>query len=245
MAASTQSDGPRLVLTVGVHGSASTWVFNVVRELMVAACGVNAVAACYAARPEDLAAASATDARVLVGKTHGWPGLETFARERGAVVIVSIRDPRDAVFSLMQRFGDTLDVAVSGVARDFQCARRCALAGHPLLRYEDRFFDDPATVRRIATHIGAAVTEATLAAIFAQYRTDAVRAIAAGVRALPAEQRLGDGLRLFVDRHTLITHGHIGDGRIGKWRELANPELRGQLTQFFAPFLFRYGYDLD
>jgi len=39
---------PRVVCTVGVHGSASTWVFNVVRELVMLGAGRAATLPCYA-----------------------------------------------------------------------------------------------------------------------------------------------------------------------------------------------------
>jgi hypothetical protein len=45
---------PRLVLTLGLHGSASTWAYNVARELMAAAYGPDAVATYFANRLEDL-----------------------------------------------------------------------------------------------------------------------------------------------------------------------------------------------
>jgi hypothetical protein len=45
---------PRLIATIGLHGSASTWVFNVVRELLVAALGEQQVLAVYADKMEDV-----------------------------------------------------------------------------------------------------------------------------------------------------------------------------------------------
>jgi hypothetical protein len=145
----------------------------------------------------------------------------------------------------MQRFNETINVAAAGVARDLHCARSFRAAGHPVLRYEDRFFDDPATVRRLAGCLGIEVPDADLDRIFRTWRTDAVRAFAATVATLPPERRGGDGGRLVLDRETLITHRHIGDARIGKWREFADAETRRRLTQFFAPFLFSFGYDLN
>ena len=232
---------PRLVLTVGLHGSASTWVFNVARELLEASCGAETVAVCHATEAADVAAARQAG-RHLVAKTHGWPGVAAFARDQGAAVIVSVRDPRDAALSLMQRFGDSLDVAVGGVGRDCGCASACAAAGHPVLRYEDGFFDDPATLRRIAAHLGVTPGAAVLDAIFARWRTDAVRARAAAVPTLPPEQRSPDGAPVMLERRTLVTRTHIGDGRSGKWREAFDAEPGGRMTRFFAPFLIRFGY---
>ena len=233
---------PRVVLTVGVHGSASTWVFNVVRELMGAAFGPDRVAACFAVNPDDITQAERMATQHLVVKTHGWPDLPAFATDHDAAVIVSVRDPRDAVLSVMQRFGDSLDACVSGVGRDCQCARACSDAGFDVLRYEDGFFNEPAAVRHIHTALGLTVAEAEMDRIFSDYRTDAVRAMAAGVASLPPERRRDLGRHGMLDRVTLITGTHIGDGSIGKWREAFDAEMRAKLTRFFAPFLFRFGY---
>jgi hypothetical protein len=105
----------RMVLTVGVHGSASTWVFNAVRELLGAAHGPDRVAAGFAASAGEVAAIARGPDQHLVVKTHGWPDLPGFAAAQEATVIVSVRDPRDAVLSVMQRFGDPLDACVGGV----------------------------------------------------------------------------------------------------------------------------------
>jgi hypothetical protein len=113
-----------------------------------------------------------------------------------------------------------------------------------VLRYEDGFFDDPATLRRLAAGLGLAVPDAALASIFADWRTAAVRARAAAVASLPAERRRDFGARLTLDAATLVTHTHIGDGRSGKWREAFDAGMRARLTGFFAPFLLRFGYPL-
>ncbi len=235
---------PRVVLTVGVHGSASTWVFNAVRELLGAAYGPDRVAAGFATGAGDLAGIARRPDQHLVVKTHGCPELPDFAAARDATVIVSVRDPRDAVLSVMQRFGGPFDACVGGVGRDCVCARACADAGHDVLRYEDAFFDDPATLRNLAERLGLAVPDAVLERIFADWRTDAVRARAAAVTALPPERRRDFGARLTLDAATLVTHTHIGDGRIGKWREAFDAPVRARLTGFFAPFLFRFRYPL-
>ena len=235
---------PRVVLTVGVHGSASTGVFNAVRELLGAACGPDRVAAGFAASAGEVATIERRPDQHLVVKTHGWADLPGFAAARDATVIVSVRDPRDAVLSVMQRFGDPLDACVGGVGRDCRCARECADAGHDVLRYEDAFFDDPATLRGVAAALGLVVPDDALDRIFADWRTDAVRTRAAAVASLPPGQRRDFGARLTLDAATLVTHTHIGDGRSGKWREAFDAAMRARLTAFFAPFLLRFGYPL-
>ena len=65
---------------------------------------------------------------------------------------------------------------------------RLADDGYPLFRYEDRFFDDPATVAAIARALGVAVAPERMEAIFARYSTKSVRAFAARLGDLPPER---------------------------------------------------------
>jgi hypothetical protein len=158
---------------------------------------------------------------------------------------VTVRDPRDCVFSLMGRFGSGFAVSVRAIANDCQHAVACADAGNPVLRYENRFFDDPATVRVLARHLDVAVSDSVADAIFDRYRTDAVRTFAAAVSSLPPERRSGDGKPMLFDLVTQIHRTHIGDARVGKWRERLDPQQRAEITRPFVPFLARFGYPAD
>ncbi len=236
----TDAAAPLLAITVGVHGSASTWVFNVAREVLAEAVG-GAVHGCHLLQPDDLARDRALGARHIVAKTHGWPDLAASARAWGAPAIVSVRDPRDAIVSVIQRFGEPFDRALGGIAQDCRAALACAEAGFPVLRYEDRFFEQPASVRLIATHLGLGVSDAAAARIFDAYTTEAVRTLAAGVADLPAERVAGDA-RFRFDRLTQITQSHIGDARTGKWRDLLPPDQQMAVGMLLRPFLARFGY---
>lgn len=241
-------DLPRLVLAVGVRGSASTWAFNVARELMETALGAAAVMPCFANTPDDLAAAEAGGAACVVCKTHGVAGLDRLVRQDGARVIVTVRDPRDAVLSLIERFGTPPLIALRGVAESCNAvlgcvAPDCVAQPWPVLRYEDGFFERADTVALLARHLRLDVAAAEAARIFAGWRTEAVRAFAATVPTLPAERLVDDGATFCFDRLTQVHRAHIGDGRVGKWRERFAPQAQAELGRVFAPFLdrFRYG----
>ena len=243
MPASPAADKPILVATIGLHGSASTWVFNVVRELLVDAAGEGGVLAAYADQAADMPDAASRAGRHLVLKSHqGSAALDALLAEQGAVILLSVRDPRDAVLSMVQRFRESFPRAAHALARD--CARVIALAeaGHPVLRYEDRFFADPATVARLAVQLGLAPTAAAREAIFARYTTEAVRDFTRTVPDLPPE-RLARDERVTFARLTQIHHTHIGDARSGKWRDPPG-NLPEELSRFFAPALERLGYEL-
>jgi hypothetical protein len=235
---------PYRVLTVGIHGSASTWVFNVTRELLVARFGADAVYPCHATRADDLRDALAHQWRHFVAKTHGWTTLPAFIQECSVLAIVSVRDPRDALLSIMQRFGEPFDRCMRGIQQDCRVALACANAGHPVLRYEDRFFESPAALDMVSDHLGLKVPKEAAERIFRQYATEAVRSFAAGIAALPAHRLGGEGGFRF-DLLTQITNTHIGDGRVGKWRELLDPQQQAAANTFLGSFIRMFGYSTE
>src|ERR1700761_7885951 len=96
----------RPIATIGLHASASTWIFNVVRELMVVTLGEDSVLAIYeeemAKIPDELTLAG----RCLILKSHGGgTELDAWLETVGARVLLSVRDPRDAAISMSRRFG--------------------------------------------------------------------------------------------------------------------------------------------
>ncbi len=108
------------------------------------------------------------------------------------------------------------------------------------MRYEDQFFDCAANVERLAQALGVCVPPPMIQAIFGRYCTDAVRAFARRLGDLPPE-RLTMVQSFMMDRVTQILSPHIGDMRIGKWRDLPG-QARAELTRVFRPFLDRFGY---
>jgi hypothetical protein len=151
-----------------------------------------------------------------VVKTHiPSAALLFLARFLGGASFLTVREPRDAIASLMQRFHHTFDNALAEVAAG--SVRMVALAeDRPfLLRYEDRFFDDPHTVHRVARRLGLKLTDARLAAIHTSLTRDKVHE---KIRALTRKGTFGK--RPDPDCFDHATHwhpGHVGDGRIGKF----------------------------
>jgi hypothetical protein len=229
---------PPLIATVGLHASASTWVFNVVRELMIAATGETHVMSCYA---DERAQVPEAAGRHLVIKSHrGSQDLDDWLAASGARVFLSVRDPRDACMSMAQRFRSPIVHTARWIADDCDRLMRLAAQGHPLLRYEDRFFDDRQAPKRIAVMLGLAPDPAVLDAIFNRYTTESVRAFARSLAALPSE-RLTTVVSFPMDRVTQILAPHIGDTQIGKWLDLPIHK-QAELTRAFRAFLDQFGY---
>jgi len=232
---------PPVVATIGLHGSASTWVFNIVRELLIAAFGEDRVLAVYAEEPRDLPAEVPSAGKFLVLKSHhGSPALDDWLAAQSARVLLSVRDPRDACLSMAQRFNAGLAQTVHWLVRDLNRLAGLQARDHFLLRYEDRFFEQPAVVAQLAGAIGLQPDPADIGPIFARYSTESVRAFARGLETLPPDRIVATSHSV-LDRVTQIHGTHIGDTRTGKWRDLPAP-LQAALTSVFTPFLDSFGY---
>jgi hypothetical protein len=232
---------PRLAATIGLHGSASTAVFNIVRELMEAALGASNVLAVYSETAAPLLNGAAASRHVVLKSHHPGEDVDALLWLAKAKVILSIRDPRDAALSMAARFNAPVAQALEWISEDCRHLLRHAEAGHMLLRYEDRFFEDRALPARLAGYLGLEVDTATCAAIAGRYSTEAVRAFAASLAALPAGRVIDNGLNL-VDTVTQIHSTHVRDARSGKWRDSYELVLWHSLTRPLEPFLTRFGY---
>jgi hypothetical protein len=233
---------PDLIACVGLHGSASTWVFNVIRELVGARLGPDQVLTFYADELAQLPTDTVRAGRHIVFKSHhGSHELDRWLQERHAPVILSLRDPRDACLSMAQRFAAPLQHSVRWIANDCRRLARLAEQGHTLLRFEDRFFDERRSVDLLSDRLGILSAAEVKDEIFARYQTEAVRCFAGKLEELPPERlTMVAGYRM--DRVTQVLATHIGDARTGKWRDLP-ARVQTELTRYFRPFLDRFGYD--
>src|ERR1017187_7726507 len=100
---------PLLVATIGMHASASTWVFNVVRELMISVLGDDRVLAFYTDVVDQVPDEAARAGRHLVIKSHhGSAGLDAWLAAQRSRIFLSVRDPCDACISMSQCFNPSL-----------------------------------------------------------------------------------------------------------------------------------------
>jgi len=229
---------PNVVATVGLHGSASTWLFNVTRELVVAVRGEAEVLALYS---DDIESIPAAAERLLVIKSHhGSRKLDAWLEDVGALILLSVRDPRDAALSMARRFNAPLSTAVGWLVAD--CARMqvLAAAGHPIFRYEDRFFEDNTATSHVARLLQVEQDPVMLAKLTSEYCTAAVRRFTRALDQLPPERVSRLGTTVF-DTTTQLHQAHIGDTMSGKWRALP-PAVQAKLRQIFDSFLHEFHY---
>ncbi len=235
------SDAPSFLsidACVGLHASASTWVFNVARELRLADNPSDALSS-YADKLAELPPAAAK--QLVLKSHHGSDELEDWLIAHSATLILSLRDPRDAAISMSQRFQAPLRTSVHWLAVD--CRRLLRLRPHAraVLRYEDRFFERRETVDALAEILRTPVPASVADEIFARYGAESVKVLANNLHTLPPEriEKFGDRL---MDKLTQIHTPHLGDGATGKWRH-TTPETRAALTQFFDEYLREFEYE--
>lgn len=206
-----------------MYASASTWLFNVVRQMSALHGTV---------RTDFLSGRSGLPADVPAGgvclfKSHEISDpstLEDVAR-RAAKIIITIRDPRDAVTSMMLYHGYPFERALDYVGEAARlCVRFAPDARSLLLPYERRFFEDAGTLAVIDRHLGYATAAEKLQAIFESMRRGEVEKHIARLPSLPGvlqDRVSGDMLDPGTHWHT---HHSGRSGEIGRWKHMLEAE---------------------
>ena len=236
--------GPRgwpVVFAAGIYGSASTWVYNAIRllfEQIPTLCPVHAgFADALAEFPEPLISPGS-----MVIKTHQPDNaMLLFARATSALVVLTVRDPRDAVASMVQRFNQQADDSVPSMV---MCAKRLALLAAMtrvlVLRYEDASNRSAETVQRIASFLDLVVAPTSVSAIADSLMPDKVAADIAG---MVKRGILGETPDISASDAVTQWHaGHLGDGRTGKWKEVLSERQAEKLIASLRSFCETYGY---
>ena len=231
---------------MGLKSSGSTWLYNVViRVLKESSRGrgtskapSKGVMAFYA---DGLGAfpADSERARYLVVKCHEpSAALLYLTRLTRGRLLVTVREPRDAIVSLIQRFRNSFDAALKDVTREAASIVELSRTHETLtLRYEDRFYDRSETIGAIAAHLGVRLSAAARQRIHRSLTRDAVRK---RIAALQDRGMFGADPDEF-DPRTHWHPGHVGDGRIGKFSVLS-PVQQRRIASATRAFCCRFRY---
>jgi hypothetical protein len=220
-----------LVVVFGLPRSGSTWIYNVVRMLMQRRHGD--VCAFYADEMSHVPVSALLSTAPLVVKTHFLPA-DPPDWLQAARVIVSVRDPRDAVVSCKDFLRRDWEEAAGFVARG-GAALLAALevAGQSMcLRYEDGAIGSADTIQAIAAFIGADIDAAQAEALARDMSSDAVRATIGRL-----QQAALIGTDAEPETFDPVTHWHprhVGDGQVGKYRALLPAEAELVVQQNLA-----------
>ncbi|MDR3537414.1 MAG: sulfotransferase domain-containing protein [Acetobacteraceae bacterium] len=228
---------------LGMYGSASTWTFNLVQKLAATLAPDRPVVPHFVA--DSLADLDAT-AGTLVVKTHAAPVAAGLA-QRASAIIITIRDPRDAIASLMAHNKAPFDLAVNVTAATaFLCGRFARHDRAILLRFEDRFYDNPETIEKIAATFPGTLSDEARDRLFAETRRAAVDALIAQLETLPTTECQFDtvtGQQDIFDPVTGWHKHHAGrKGEIGRWqRDLSRSQVAA-IEERLRPWMVHFGY---
>ncbi len=248
------------VLCAGAKSSASTWLFNVVAEVLRERGAADE--ASYL-RPSDTPRRAAENVRQFYADaTESFPKfdafadylviqtqrpsqtLRAFAVRSNVPVILTIREPRDAIASLMKRFAYSFDSAFRAVASGNEQILQLYRAGQPyVLRYEDQFYSREETVGAVAEFLDVELTEAVQRRIFNSLTREAVEK---KIEALRRGGVFGSFIRpVRHDPETRWQLGHIGDITTGQYAEVLNPAQQRRITSAAAEYAQEFGYPTE
>ncbi len=231
---------PRVILCVGLKSSGSTWLYNVVIQLLKEKYrrGITAFYADnFSMFPPDTESAS-----VLVTKAHE-PSKELvyLARMTRGQLFLTLREPRDAVASLMQRFQHKFEGALGETARQSQrIAELDRNEEMTAYRYEDGFFDRFETVGEIADALGIKVSKAARERIYRSLTRESVRQTIGKFGKTGKFGKKPDANSF--DQETQWHPGHVGDGKIGKFAGVLSAAQQKKVLAATQAYTKRFGY---
>ena len=229
--------------SAGVYASGSTWAYNVMRAVAAVGYPARVRTSRFANTVADLAGIEDGEALHVV-KTHDLPAAAaTVLLDHSPRLVLSVRDPRDAVTSLMRYQNYPFEQAGQVIARSARFVRHLAeiVPGALVLRYEDGFTDDVATVARIAEALGIAITGGAAEAMFTAHSRAAVERFIA--RLPDSGEARANGPADYYDPATQWHRHHVGrDGEVGRWRRMLMPGQPGAIEADCGDYMDRFGY---
>ena len=204
-----------IVLCLGMQGSASTFTFNVVRDLLAAGGGSVAGFEATGLAAVEAALRGCPDSVVVRAHTLSAPLLALVAAAGGRFVVTT-RDPRDCVASLRCRLGGDAACWAMDVARSLAAVG--TVLQRPGIRpfaFEEGFAADPDIGPRLAAALGLSLDPQHARRVAAGWSPGKVGEVLAAL----ARQRKPDGAGFRSDPATGFNEAHLGDGRVGKWAE--------------------------
>jgi hypothetical protein len=247
-------------LCAGAKSSASTWLFNVVAEVLrergsadeasyfrnydtPRRAGEN-VKQFYADTTEAFPRFDAFSDYLVIQTQRPSQSLCSFAIRSELPVVMTIREPRDAIVSLMKRFAYSFESAFKAVAAGNEQMLRLYKSGAPfVLRYEDRFYDREETVGDVAKFLDVDLSLPLQRQIFNSLTREEV---SKKIEALRTKGVFGSFIRpVRYAPESRWQLGHIGDITIGQFAEVLNRAQQQRVCTTSAEFCDAFGYPGD
>jgi hypothetical protein len=224
----------RVIWCLGMYASASTWIFNVVREIFLTKGEAN-LSVQFVCDRVDLDKIYQNN-MVHIIKSHeiSKEAVLLMIAGRADNILITLREPHDATASMMEYrrydFHRALDLvaASSNLCSMYMKDRRSNL-----FHYDTRFFDHPETVWSVAKLLGIAISETAARDIFDRLSRSAVEKFIERLprlRGVLQDRVSGD----FLDPQTQWhTHHHGRTGESGRWRNSLSVAEANEVTARF------------
>jgi len=224
-----------------MYASGSTWLFNAAREVAAELHPSTPHRAVYLETLPHLA--RLPPGPVIVKSHHLTVRLARFMEARSRHILLSLRDPRDAVTSMMQHMGQSFPLALHRVERSaLFCAHYANKEGAALFMYEREFTERPETFDRLAHSFGGILPPPARERLFAGTRRHIIEGRIAKLEDSPTTWRnptTGD----LVDTDTQWHTHHAGrTGEIGRWQNFLPGDNIRQIEGRLATFMKDFGY---
>jgi len=235
-----------------MKSSGSTWLYNVVFEIVKAglrrklgrrsAAGKTKIAQFYGDKVSDFPPNAALASHIVI-KTHlPDSSLDFLMRFSSARLFLSVREPRDAIASLMERFHHSFESSLGDIGEgSMQIAHLRRAYSPPVFRYEDGFFDRRETVATIAKMLNVPLSKAEIGRIFERHTRAAVRRRIAHLasKGCFGEHAGPDDFHPRSHWHP----GHIGTGKVGKFAAILSISQQRSVLAATAKYCRAFGYN--
>lgn len=231
----------QLIWCLGMYASGSTWLFNAVREVAAVLYPAYHVSGRWAGGMKQLKNLSPA---LNVVKTHELtPAAAKFMQGRADVIFLSLRDPRDAVTSLMQHMGENFTQALRRIETSARfTARHAGDARARLFIYESGFTETQAVFDDLAAALGGTLTAEQRHTLFASSRRRKIEEKISRLAELPSAW-LNPATGDLLDRDTQWHRHHAGrSGETGRWRQALAPQQVVEIEQNLAEFMRNFDY---
>lgn len=233
--------GKKLIITGGMYSSGTTWTFNILRKAALLQGSLVYGCYCENLNRSMLKKLQRYDALILKGHRLGKISAEMVSNG-SAKLVVPIRDPRDAICSLMKRFGHSFSGALNAVSESADNILETQVKlPHLELRYEDGFTADVISVSKICTYLELSLCASQVALLHAELQPDQVKKLIAKME----ETNIVNPYipwRKF-DRQTSWHINHVGDLKIGNYKHMLTRKQRDIADQRLGPFIKYFRYD--
>ncbi|HEY6434293.1 MAG TPA: hypothetical protein VIZ17_20150 [Acetobacteraceae bacterium] len=226
---------------LGMQASASTWIYNAALKIAPILAPDRPATGRFVAYHGKLAFLDEPNLLHIV-KSHGVDAATADGLARHATsILISVRDPRDAVASLMLYHSQDFKHALTEVERAaYTCAQFMGDSRTSLLRYETRFTETPDTIDLIARAFHRPLPHEARDQIFNDSRRENVEKLINKLEQLPTARRAGDDL---YDSETQWHKLHAGrTGEIGKWRHALNDAQIARIEARLFDWMQKFEY---